>query len=195
MRRDGNAANTFDDDYEPVRPSMRGNQGQVNEESEHSVPSAYHNFEQTGQSYDEQNNMQGSRQSSSIGMVNRSTRMMAQQNYRMSQGNSRKSNQRSIYDGSEPPSGVPIPQRGTTTDRGSRSGVKNNPIGINNHPSNGNQYYMVNQSGSTKGQNIIPVQKKKGSSSNFVNSNKQMNYVGSLQGSLQDKNGLEQVSY
>ena len=65
-----------------------------------------------------------SRQSNSIGIVNRSTRMMAQQNYRVSQGKSRKSNTRSIYDGSETPNGVPMPARGTTTDRSQRQAVK-----------------------------------------------------------------------
>lgn len=49
-----------------------------------------------GEGYEEV--LSGTRQSSSIGgSINRQARMLAQQNYRMSQGQSRKSNQRSIY--------------------------------------------------------------------------------------------------
>ena len=108
-------------------------------------------------------------------MINRQARMLAQQNYRMSQGQSRKSNQRSIY--IDTPSGIPVPTRGTTTERQTRSGSKN--MGIN--PGNPNQYYMVNtQSQSTQG-NIIPVAKKRGANSNYPPT-KQMNYMGSMSG-------------
>ena len=59
--------------------------------------------------------MSGARQSSSIGMINRQARMLAQQNYRMSGGQSRKSNSKSIY--TDTPGGLPVAYRGTTTER------------------------------------------------------------------------------
>ena len=118
-----NATNTFDDDYEPVRPSMTAQGPEPADEGY--GHNQYENFEET-QSYEGNATgpLQGSRQSSSIGIVNRSTRMVAQQNYRVSQGQSRKGNARSIYDNNEIPTGMPVPQRGTTTERGSRSGAK-----------------------------------------------------------------------
>ena len=79
--------------------------------------------------------MVGSRQSSSIGINSRSQNPRAGNQYGgggISQGaHTRKSGNggRSIYDaaltGENVPSGIPIPQRGTTTDRSSRGLAKN----------------------------------------------------------------------
>merc|ERR1711893_509159 len=101
---------------------MRGNSGDGNDGYEHGT---YEDPPNGDAAFDEP--LSGSRQSSSIGMINRQARMLAQQNYRMSQGQSRKSNQRSIY--IDTPSGIPVPTRGTTTERQTRSGSKN--MGIN----------------------------------------------------------------
>lgn len=87
IRRENTTGGTFDDDYEPARPSMRGNSGDGNDGYEHGT---YEDPPGGGEGYDEP--LSGSRQSSSIGMINRQARMLAQQNYRMSQGQSRKSN-------------------------------------------------------------------------------------------------------
>ena len=86
IRRENTTGGTFDDDYEPARPSMRGNSGDGNDGYEHGT----YEDPPGGEGYDEP--LSGSRQSSSIGMINRQARMLAQQNYRMSQGQSRKSN-------------------------------------------------------------------------------------------------------
>ena len=84
-RRDNTASGTFDDDYEPTRPAMRPGQA-ANEGYEHGTYEDPPNAD----SFDEPHS--GSRQSSHIGMINRQARMLAQQNHRMSQGHSRKSN-------------------------------------------------------------------------------------------------------
>ena len=185
--------NTFDDDYEPVRPAMKNQQKSNEGYPQPPVGGQYDNFAEA-QSYDDSGNpaFQGSRQGSSIGMTNRSTRMMAQQNYRMSQGQqSRKSNARSVYDGSD--TSATVHQRGTTSDRAQRA--KN---GMSNTGPQ-SQYYMINSNGTQKqgAMTNVPVStKKKSSSSNYTgqgmsNNHKQMNYAGSLSGSLQhNKDGL-----
>ena len=61
---------------------------------------------------------------------------------------------------------------------------------------------MINNNGQNKS-NMVPLNgvKKKGANSNYVNSmgpitgGKQMSYAGSVSGSLQDKQALEQHSY
>ena len=72
-----NNNNTFDDDYEPARPQMKNTHPQQRAENFNNTQSTvYDNFD--NEVYDMQApNFQGSRQSSSIGNVNRSTRMMA----------------------------------------------------------------------------------------------------------------------
>ena len=126
--------------------------------------------------------MVGSRQSSSIGINSRSQNPRGNQ-YGISQGShTRKSGNggRSIYDaamtGDNVPSGIPIPQRGTTTDRSSRGLAKNQ-----------NQYnYNILQQNSSN----IPVstQKKKGANSSYVHGGpprgNMSSYVGSMSGSL-----------
>ena len=92
----------------------------------------------------------------------------------MSQGQSRKSNPngRSVYDGinTDTPSGIPIPQRGTTTERGTRSGIKTNSMFPPSGPSSNDQFYGA--PGQKSG--YSNVAKRKGTSSNYAmaNSNK-----------------------
>jgi hypothetical protein len=76
-----NSANTFDDDYEPVRPSMNTMQQAGNAEGYPPPnPPAYEHYNESNESYDDNGaaHLPQSRQSNSIGVVNRSTRMMAQ---------------------------------------------------------------------------------------------------------------------
>ena len=63
---------TFDDDYEPARPSMRGG---VAETEPFAPGHAYEQSDETGEVYDD--SLPDSRQSSSIGMMNsRQARMV-----------------------------------------------------------------------------------------------------------------------
>jgi len=111
LRRADTQGENFDDEMEPSRPSMAGPGGESDGEEGYEEGQY---GDENGEGYgDEQ--MSGARQSSSIGMINRQARMLAQQNYRMSGGQSRKSNSKSIY--TDTPGGLPVAYRGTTTER------------------------------------------------------------------------------
>lgn len=109
----------------------------------------------------------------------------------MSQGShTRKSGAggRSFYDAAltsdtNAPSGIPIPQRGTTTDR-SRGLAKNQ------YYNNGGMLQQQNSSNIPVSTNNHTTQKKKGANSSYVPPaqprGNMSSYVGSMSGSLQD---------
>ena len=165
--RQNTVGSTFDDDYEPVRPSMTdsgarqpplpppnmssSNRNQEDDESFEAHPTALNQQAII-------NPRTGNSGSISRQMINR-TRVGAIQNYQNTQNlpQSRQSNSRQMYNGQDNfslPNSSHGGQRGMTTDRNMRTSTVKNSL-------NSNQYYMMNTTGPglQRGNNTnIPIQ-------------------------------------